>query len=63
MLLASDGAVISRAEQPDEETSMTAANELAVRRASETAGVEFTDENGGGRDVRLRKRQRPKKPK
>jgi hypothetical protein len=27
---------------------MTAANELAVRRALESAGVEFTDENGGG---------------
>jgi hypothetical protein len=26
-------------------------------------GVEFIDENGGGPGVRLRKRQRPKKPK
>jgi len=37
---------------------MTAANDLAVRRALEAAGVEFIDENGGGPGVRLRKRQR-----
>jgi hypothetical protein len=30
---------------------------LALRRALETAGVEFIDENGGGPGVRLRKRQ------
>jgi hypothetical protein len=29
----------------------------------EVAGVEFIDENGGGLGVRLRKRQRPQKPK
>ena len=40
---------------------MTAANDLAVRRALEAAGVEFIDENGGGPGVRLRKRQ-GKKP-
>jgi hypothetical protein len=34
---------------------MTAANNLAVRRALEMAGVEFIDENGGGPGVRLRK--------
>jgi hypothetical protein len=34
---------------------LTAANELAVRRALEAAGVEFIDENGGGAGVRLRK--------
>ena len=33
------------------------ANDLAVRRALEGAGVEFIDENGGGPGVRLRKRQ------
>ena len=54
---------IRRAELTDEETSMTAANDLAVRRALEAAGVEFIDENGGGPGVRLRKRQGPKKPK
>ena len=41
---------------------MTAANDLAVRRALEMAGVEFIDENGGGPGVRLRKHQRPKWP-
>jgi len=42
---------------------MTAANDLAVRRALEAAGVEFIDENGGGAGVRLRKhaRDKPKK--
>ena len=50
-------ATIRRAETTENETSMTAANDLAVRRALETAGVEFIDENGGGPGVRLRKRQ------
>jgi hypothetical protein len=49
---------IRRAELTDRETSMTAANDLAVRRALEAAGVIFIDENGGaGPGVRLRKRQ------
>ena len=47
---------IRRAELTGDETSMTAANDLAVRRALEAAGVEFIDENGGGPGVRLRKR-------
>ena len=50
---------IQRAEL--QETSMTAANDLAVRRSLEAAGVEFIDENGGGPGVRLKKRKRPKK--
>jgi len=49
-------ATIKRAEAADYETSMTTANDLAVRRALEAAGVEFIDENGGGPGVRLRKR-------
>jgi transcriptional regulator with XRE-family HTH domain len=48
-------ATIRRAELADGETSMTAANNHAVRRALEAAGVEFIDENGGGAGVRLRK--------
>jgi hypothetical protein len=40
-----------RAELADGETSMTAANDLAVRRALELADVEFIDENGGGAGV------------
>jgi transcriptional regulator with XRE-family HTH domain len=51
-------ATIRRAELVEDETSMTAANDLAVRRALEAAGVEFIDENGGGPGVRLRKRAR-----
>src|SRR6476646_10203090 len=47
---------IKRAELAEDKTSLTVANDLAVRRALETAGVEFIDENGGGPGVRLRKR-------
>src|SRR5437763_3182059 len=53
-------ATIRRAEVAESETSMTVANDLAVRRALESAGVEFIDENGGGPGVRLRKRQQKK---
>jgi hypothetical protein len=54
-------ATIRRAELTDNETSMTAANDLAVRRALEGAGVEFINENGGGPGVRLRKPTRKKR--
>jgi transcriptional regulator with XRE-family HTH domain len=48
---------IKRTELADDETSMTVANDLAVRRALEAAGVIFIDENGdAGPGVRLRKR-------
>jgi transcriptional regulator with XRE-family HTH domain len=53
-------ATIRRAELSEEQTSMTAANDLAVRRALETAGVEFIDGNGSGPGVRLRKTARIK---
>ena len=53
-------ATIRRAEGAEDETSMTLANDLAVRRALESAGVEFIDENGGGPGVRLRKRHQKK---
>ncbi len=49
---------IRRAELAEAETSLTAANDLAVRHVLEAAGVEFIDENGGGPGVRLRKRSR-----
>jgi ribosome-binding protein aMBF1 (putative translation factor) len=55
-------ATIRRAEGAELETSMTVANDLAVRRALESAGVEFIDENGGGPGVRLKKRQQKRKP-
>ena len=48
-------ATIRRAELTDSETSLTAANDLAIRRALEAAGVEFIDENGSGPGVRLQK--------
>jgi transcriptional regulator with XRE-family HTH domain len=50
-------ATIRRAEIAESQTSMTAANDLAVRRALEAAGVEFI-ENGDGPGVRLRMRAR-----
>ncbi len=56
-------ATIKRAEGAESETSMTTANDLAVRRALEAAGVEFIDENGGGPGVRLRKAARVKNHK
>ena|ERR1700731_3173717 len=51
---------ILRAEAADEQTSLTVANNLAVRRALEAAGVEFIDDDGRGPGVRLRKRQAKK---
>jgi hypothetical protein len=47
-------ATIRRAELTTDATSMTVANNLAVRHALENAGIEFIDENGGGAGVRLR---------
>jgi len=51
---------IRRAELTENKTSLTAANDQALRRALEAAGVEFIDENGGGPGVRLRKRHQKK---
>jgi hypothetical protein len=48
-------ATIRRAELTENEISMTTANDLAVRRALEAAGVEFIDGNGGDPGVPLRK--------
>ena len=44
-------------ELAESETSLTSANDRAIRQAFEAAGVEFIDENGGGPGVRLRERQ------
>ena len=53
---------VRRAELTEEETSLTMANDLSIRRALEGAGVDFIDENGGGPGVRLRKQvNRPRK--
>jgi transcriptional regulator with XRE-family HTH domain len=54
---------IRRAELAERHTAMTTANNLAVRRALEDAGVEFLDENGSGPGVRLRKSPRAKPSK
>ena len=51
---------IKRAEVAESGTSLTTANDLAIRRALEAAGVEFIDENGGGPGVRLRKHPQKK---
>ena len=45
---------IRRAELPEPTGEMTSANEFALKRVLEAAGVEFIDENGGGPGVRLR---------
>jgi hypothetical protein len=47
-------ATIRRAELREDETSLTAPNDFAIRRALQEAGVEFIDANGGGPGVRLR---------
>jgi len=46
---------IQRAELVSGRTSMTAPNEVAIRNALESAGVELIDENGDGPGVRMRK--------
>jgi hypothetical protein len=51
-------ATIRRAEVAEGATSLTSANEDAIRRALENAGVEFIPENGGGPGVRLNVRNR-----
>jgi hypothetical protein len=51
-------ATIRRVEVVEGEIPVTLANEAALRRALETAGVDFIDENGGGPGVRLKKAKR-----
>ena len=47
-------ATIRRAELTENKTSLTTANDLAIRHTLEAAGVVFINENGGGVGVRLR---------
>jgi len=49
---------IRRAEVAEHQTSLTAANDLAIQRALEAAGVEFIDDNGGGEGVRFKQSRR-----
>jgi len=54
-------ATIRRAELAEGPTALTAANDQAIRRTLEAAGIEFIDENGGGPGVRLRKSPKQKR--
>ena len=45
---------IRRAELTPSATALTRANDQAIRRALEQAGIEFIDAEGGGPGVRLR---------
>ena len=54
-------ATIRRVEVIEGEIPVTSANEAALRKALEAAGVVFIDENGGGSGVRLRKPAKPKR--
>jgi hypothetical protein len=46
---------IRRAELAEDKTSLTVANDSAIRRTLEAAGVEFINANGGAPEVRLQK--------
>jgi hypothetical protein len=54
-------ATIRRVEVVEGEISVTPANEEALRRAFEAAGIEFTEENGTGEGVRFRKPRRSRR--
>ena len=54
-------ATIRRAEVVDGEVPVTLANEAALRRALEAAGIDFIENDGGGEGVRFRKARRSKK--
>ena len=55
------GATIRRVEVLDGEIPVTTANEAAIRRAFEEAGIEFIDQDGTGEGVRFRKLRRAKR--
>jgi hypothetical protein len=54
-------ATIRRVEVVDGEIPVTAANESAIRRALESAGIEFIEENGKGDGVRFHKPRRSRR--
>ena len=54
-------ATIRRVEVIEGEIPVTSANEAALRKALEAAGVVFIEENGGGSGVRFRKPAKPKR--
>lgn len=47
-------ATVRRAELQEGALGVTAANEAAIQRALEAAGIEFIPQNGGGAGVRMR---------
>jgi hypothetical protein len=51
-------ATIRRVEVIDGEIPVTLANEAAIRRAFEAAGIDFMEDNGTGEGVRFRKPRR-----
>ena len=53
-------ATIRRAEVVDGEIPVTLANEAALRRALEAAGIDFIEDDGGGEGVRFRKPRKPR---
>jgi hypothetical protein len=57
-------ATIRRAELAEDKTIMTAANDLAIRRALENAGIEFLDQKAGGRrSIKRRRAERRLRPR
>jgi hypothetical protein len=54
-------ATIRRVEVLDGEIPVTLANEAAIRRALEAAGIEFIEENGTGEGVRFRRPRRSRR--
>jgi hypothetical protein len=54
-------ATIRRVEVVDGEIPVTLANEAAIRRALEAAGIEFIEENWTGEGVQFRKARRSKR--
>jgi hypothetical protein len=54
-------ATIRRVEVVDGEIPVTLANEAAIRRALESAGIDFIEENGTGEGVRFLKAQRSRR--
>jgi hypothetical protein len=53
-------ATIRRVEVVEGRLPITAANEAAIRRAFEAAGIEFIEGNGTGEGVRFRKPRHPR---
>ena len=54
-------ATIRRVEVVDGEIPVTAANEAAIRRAFEAAGIDFLEENGEGEGIRFQKPRRSRR--